>query len=36
VQIERDAEEVSGLRGFTHQKVQDTEQSLTVDEPDAP
>ncbi|UNK40092.1 osmoprotectant NAGGN system M42 family peptidase (plasmid) [Shinella sp. H4-D48] len=36
VQIERDAEEVSGLRGFTHQKVQDAEQSLTVEEPDVP
>ncbi|MCW5711949.1 osmoprotectant NAGGN system M42 family peptidase [Shinella sp.] len=36
VQIERDAEEISGLRGFTHQKVEQAEQDLSADEPDAP
>lgn len=36
VQIERDAEEISGLRGFTRQKVKQAEQDLSVDEPDAP
>ncbi|MGF0539451.1 osmoprotectant NAGGN system M42 family peptidase [Agrobacterium sp. ES01] len=35
VQIERDAEEVSGLRGFTRQKVRKAEQGLNPDEPDA-
>ncbi len=34
VQIERDAEEVSGLRGFTRQKVRQAEQELKADEPD--
>ena len=34
VQIERDAEEVSGLRGFTRQKVRQAEQDLKADEPD--
>jgi len=32
VQIERDAEEVSGLRGFTHQKVHEAKQDLKADE----
>ncbi|MBR0557084.1 osmoprotectant NAGGN system M42 family peptidase [Ciceribacter sp. L1K23] len=35
VQIERDAEEVSGLRGFTRQKVREAEQALRPDDPDA-
>lgn len=34
VQIERDSEEVSGLRGFTRQKVEPAEQSF--EEPDKP
>jgi len=36
VQIERDAEEVSGLRGFTRQEVQEAEQVLKANEQDAP
>ncbi|MGZ2378038.1 peptidase M42 family hydrolase [Sinorhizobium medicae] len=36
VQIERDAEEVSGLRGFTRQKVRQAEQDLKADEPEGP
>ncbi|MFL0691803.1 MAG: osmoprotectant NAGGN system M42 family peptidase [Agrobacterium tumefaciens] len=36
VQIERDSEEVSGLRGFTRQKVVPAEQSLSANEPDEP
>jgi peptidase M42 family hydrolase len=34
VRIERDAEEISGLRGFTHQKIERAEQDLKADEPD--
>ena len=36
VQIERDAEEISGLRGFTRQEVTQAKQDLSADEPDAP
>ena len=36
VQIERDAEEVSGLRGFTRQKVAQAEQELKPDDSEAP
>ena len=36
VQIERDAEEVSGLRGFTRQEVQEAEQVLKANEQNAP
>lgn len=34
VQIERDSEEVSGLRGFTRQKVVPAHQELKANEPD--
>lgn len=36
VRIERDAEEVSGLRGFTRQKVHQAEQDLKPDDPESP
>ncbi|MGE6784547.1 osmoprotectant NAGGN system M42 family peptidase [Ensifer adhaerens] len=36
VQIERDAEEISGLRGFTRQRAKEADQNLNTDEPDAP
>ncbi|RDL47278.1 putative aminopeptidase YsdC [Ensifer sp. M14] len=35
VQIERDAEEVSGLNGFTRQKAERAEQHINADEPEA-